>query len=86
MKSMLSLLGVLVLVLALVGFFRGWFTIAGDGRGAESSKVSLTVDADKVREDAGKAKDKTMELSGKAKAEAKDLTGQTTNNVKPGNG
>jgi hypothetical protein len=75
MRSLLSLLGVLVLVLVVVGAFRGWFTIAGDGRGAESSKVTLTVDADKVKEDAGKAKDKTMELSGKAKDNLKSSDG-----------
>jgi hypothetical protein len=82
MRSLLSLLGVFVLVLLVVGFFRGWFTIAGDGRGAESSKVTLTVDADKVKDDAEKAKDKTMELSGRAKAEAKDLSGQAKDGVK----
>jgi hypothetical protein len=86
MRSLLSLLGVVVLILAVVGFFRGWFTITGDGRGGESSKVTLTVDADKVKEDAGKAKDKTMELSGKAKDEAKDLTRKTKDTVKTSDG
>ena len=82
MRSLLSLLVVTVLVLVVVGFFRGWFTLSGDGRGTESSKVTLTVDTDKVKEDAEKAKDKTAEFSGKVKEEAKDLAGQARDNVK----
>ena len=56
---------VLALCVAVVGFYRGWFSLSSHGRDAGSNKinVSLTVDPDKVKEDAEKAKDKTTELT-----------------------
>jgi len=58
---------VLALCVAVLGFYRGWFSLSSHGRDAESNKVSvsLTVDPDKVKEDAEKVKEKTTELTGK---------------------
>ena len=44
--------------------------------------VSLTVDKDKVKEDATKVKEKTTELAGKATDEAKELGDRARNKVK----
>jgi hypothetical protein len=66
MKKLCSLLIVLAILVAGLGFYRGWFTLSS-GRHVESNKVdvNLTVDRDKVNEDAEKLKDKTTELTGK---------------------
>ena len=57
---------VLALFVAVLGFFRGWFSLSSYSRDAESNKVniSLTVDPDKMKDDAGKVKDKTTALTG----------------------
>jgi len=62
----IKVLLVLGVCIAVLGFYRGWFSLSSDGRDAASNKVnvSLTVDADKVKEDAGKAKDRTTALTG----------------------
>lgn len=62
----IKVLLVLALCVAVLGFYRGWFSMSSHGRDAESNKinVSLTVDPDKMKDDAGKAKDKTTALTG----------------------
>ena len=57
---------VLALCITVLGFYRGWFSLSSYGRDAESNKVnvSLTVDPDKMKDDAGKVKDKTTALTG----------------------
>ena len=80
----IKVLLVLALCVAVLGFYRGWFSLSSRGRDAESNKVnvSLTVDPDKMKEDAEKVKEKTTELTGKAAAEAKELGDQAKGNVK----
>ena len=70
MRRFRSLLIVLAVIVISLGFYRGWFTVSG-GREAESHKVdvNLTVDPDKVKEDAGKAQTKLRELTVKARSE-----------------
>ena len=57
---------VLAFCVAVLGFFRGWFSVSSYGRDAGSNKVnvSLTVDTDRIKDDAGKVKDKTAALTG----------------------
>ena len=75
MKTLMKVLVVLALCAAVVGFYRGWFSLSSRGRDAESNKVSvsLTVDPDKMKEDAEKVEEKTAELTDKAAAQAKEL-------------
>jgi hypothetical protein len=51
----------LALCVALLGFYRGWFSLSSRGRDAESNtvNVNLTVDPDKMKEDAEKLKANT---------------------------
>lgn len=65
MKRFCSLLTLLTVIVVSVGFYRGWFSVSGS-REAVSHKVdvNLTVDPDKVREDAETVKDKAQELTG----------------------
>ena len=66
MRSLISVLVVLILCVAVVGFWRGWFTLSGPTRDGDGNKVNieLSVDPAKVEADAAQAKDKASELSG----------------------
>lgn len=70
MQRFRSLLIVLAIIVVSLGFYRGWFTVSG-GREAVSHKidVNLTVDPDKVNEDAEAVKVKAAEFTGKITAE-----------------
>ena len=70
MKRFCSLLIVLAVIVVILGYYRGWFTVSG-GREAVSHKVgvNLTVDPDKVKADALTVKDKAKELTGNTKEE-----------------
>ena len=65
---MKKVLFVLVICLAVAGFYRGWFTLSSHGRD-ESNKVgiNLTVDPDKAKADVERVKDKTTELGDRAR-------------------
>jgi hypothetical protein len=83
MKRLNLSLIVLAMVVVGVGFYQGWFALSSS-RQAESQKVDvhLTVDPEKVKEDAEKVKDKTKELTGKATEGAKDLGDRARDKVK----
>lgn len=70
MKRIIILLFVLVLGVVAFGFYRGWFGFsrrdADDG--TNKVNVNLTVDRDKMQEDAETVKQKTSELTDKAKS------------------
>jgi len=57
---------VLALCVAVLGVYRGWFSLSSYSRDAESNKinVNLTVDPGKMKDDAEKLKDKTTALTG----------------------
>jgi len=71
---------VLVLLLCVVGigFVRGWFVLSNPSPNPGSKKVNinLTVDRDKVQEDAETLRKKTSELTGKATEEVKEFGDQ----------
>ena len=79
-----KVLVVLVLCVVGFGFYRGWFALSSPARDAESNKVNinLSMDGDKVKEDAEMVKDKTAELTGKASEGVKDLGDQARDKVK----
>lgn len=54
---------VLAICLVAIGFYRGWFTFSSRGVEAGSSKVDLqlTVDTDKVKDDADRVRDDVKE-------------------------
>jgi hypothetical protein len=60
-RNLFSIVVVLVLCVVGFGFYRGWFAMSSSNSGAESKKVSvnLTVDGDKMREDAATVRKKT---------------------------
>ena len=78
-KTFTVVIVVLVCVVAL-GFNRGWFKLSSRNPDAGSNKVdvNLTMDRDKIQEDAETVKKQAAEFTGKVTEEASKLGGQTT--------
>ena len=78
MNKFLKMLLVVLICVAGIGFYRGWFSVSSHSPDAEHHKVdlSLTVDGDKVKADAETVKEKAVELAGEAKQEASTLGDQ----------
>ena len=68
MNKLGAVLVILVVVVVGPGFYRGWFVVSS-GHDSASNKVdvNLTLDRDKVKQDAGKVKSKVRELTQPAK-------------------
>lgn len=84
MRKLGLMLIVLVVIVASLGFYRGWFTLSG-GRESNSNKVdvNLSLDTDKVKRDAEIAKEKATELADKAKEAVTDYGDNAGADVKP---
>jgi cell division protein FtsX len=82
--TFVKVLVVLVLCVVGIGFYRGWFALSSPARDTASNKVniSLSMDGDKVKEDAETVKDKTSELTGMASEGVKELGDQARDKVK----
>jgi hypothetical protein len=74
MKKLVRLLIVLAIVVVAVGFYRGWFTLSSHkaNDGSDNVNVNLTMDADKIRDDATAVKKKSAELTDNAIGKEKD--------------
>lgn len=66
---------VLLVVVAAIGFYQGWFSMSSSKGNSGNRKVdvNLTVDGDKMQADADAVKEKVEELTGKAKDAAGKL-------------
>lgn len=73
--KLIKALVVIGLCIVGFGFYRGWFSVSGHGGNATDNKidVNLTLDPDKVKDDAGKVKDRTTELGNQAKDKVKSM-------------
>jgi hypothetical protein len=71
-RAIIPVVLVLFVLVIAVGFYRGWFTLSSTSPDAGSNKVNvnLTVDQDKMQEDAETVKAKTTELVGKVTDQA----------------
>lgn len=67
MKRFIAVVVVVAPLVIGVGFYRGWFAVSSSDADKASNKVNvnLTVDRDKIEEDAEAVKIKTAELTGK---------------------
>jgi hypothetical protein len=74
-KKLFAVVVVLVLVVIGVGFYRGWFALSSPSadQGSNKVNVNLTVDRDKIQEDAAAVQNKTAELTGTATEGANEL-------------
>ena len=84
MKKLLAVLFVLVLLVIGVGFYRGWFTVSKSDPDAGNNKVNvnLTVDGDKMQEDAEAVKKKAAELTENVTGGEKNPDDSTAEKVK----
>ena len=79
----------LVLCLALIGFFRGWFSVSSVSKDAASNKVnfSVSVDTNKVEADAEEMKDTIeedvaeMEEESQSKPEGNAVSGERATGI-----
>jgi hypothetical protein len=76
---------VLVIVLLAAGVVRGWFALSGPHRQPETNKVdvNLTVDPDKMKEDAERVKEKAEEFEDQAREKFRDATRRSNEGVRP---
>ena len=70
MRSLLKLLIVLLICLAAIGLYRGWFTLSRPSPDTESNKVNVNVSVDK-----GKMKSDIKKAEEKIEEEVKELEG-----------
>lgn len=71
-RSVTYLLVFIVCVVAL-GFYRGWFTFSSNPEaGSKKVDVNLTMDRDKMEQDAEKVKEKTAEFVEEVKAKVSE--------------
>jgi cell division protein FtsX len=84
MKKLYAVLIVLVLLVVAVGFYRGWFALSSSGadKGSNKVNVNLTVDRDKMQEDAEMVKKKATELTDNVTAGEKTPDDPAGDNVK----
>ncbi|HZL88880.1 MAG TPA: hypothetical protein VFB96_10945 [Pirellulaceae bacterium] len=83
MKKLLAVLIVLVLLVIGVGFYRGWFALSSpDADKGNKVNVNLTVDGDKMQEDAEAVKKKAAELTENVTGGEKNPDDSETNQVK----
>lgn len=75
MKRLCVVLAVFALLTVVVGFYRGWFDVSTSNHegGSNKANVNLSLDRDKIQEDAETVKDKANELTGATAAGAKKL-------------
>ena len=68
MKRSITFVLVLIVCVAAVGFYRGWFTLSSKPEeGSNKVDVNLTMDRGKMEQDAETVKEKTTEFVGKVK-------------------
>ncbi|HEY4759830.1 MAG TPA: hypothetical protein VIH42_04550 [Thermoguttaceae bacterium] len=66
MKALFGAIVLLLVVIAGLGFYRGWFHLSTNSTEQKSS-ATITVDKDKIQADEGKVKEKVGEFEQKAK-------------------
>ena len=73
MKRSITFLLVFIVCVAAGGFYRGWFTLSSKPEaGSNKVDVNLTMDRDKMEQDAEKVKEKTTEFVGNVKAKVSE--------------
>ena len=80
MRWLVKLLVVLVICLAAIGFYRGWFHLSSSRPGDQGQKVNMDVhmsmDKGKMKSDVQKAEGQVKKAGGQVKEEIKDLEGR----------
>ena len=75
MKALMFVVVLLLVVIAGVGFYRGWFRLSMENSDHQPS-ATITVDKDKIHEDEQKSKDKVKAYGQEAKEKIGDRAGK----------
>ena len=75
MKAFLYAVVLVLVVIAGVGFYRGWFRLTMENTSQQPS-ATITVDKDKIHEDEQKSKDKVQGFEQEAKKKIGDRAGK----------
>ena len=75
MRKFLGTLVILVVIVAGVGFYRGWFDVATDDQPG-ATNVELKIDKERIKQDAQAAAEKARELTDRRKNQSEDLSGE----------
>ncbi len=76
MRSLMIVVVLLLIGIAGVGYYRGWFALSTNSTD-QTPSATVTVDKNKFHEDEQKAKDKLQGAGQKAKQEIGNLTGKS---------
>jgi hypothetical protein len=79
MRGLLALCVLLVIAIAVVGYYRDWFTVASTNDN-QKTNIQVTVDKEKIKEDEQRAKEKLQKMGSQIKEEA----GKISEKVKEG--
>lgn len=72
MRKFLGTLVIILLIVAGVGWLRGWFEISTDSQDEETN-IELRIDKERIRQDAESAKEKAQELTSSGNSEETPL-------------
>ena len=75
MRKFLGTLTIFILIIAGFGLYRGWFGVVADDQPGQTN-VEITVDKEKIRQDAKNASEKARELTNQQEA-AEEPTEET---------
>ena len=73
MRKFLGTLVILIVIVAVVGFFRGWFNISTSNQPGNTN-IELQIDKDKIKEDAEKVKEKAEGLASELEGGGSETT------------
>ena len=73
MRFLVIVIVLLLVVIASVGFYRGWFSLSMDNTDQQPS-ATFTMDKDKIQADEQKAKDKLQDIGQDAQENISDRT------------
>lgn len=85
MRKLFGVLTVVAIFVIGLGFYRGWFTMSSSSPEKDADKVNInvTIDRDKMDDDAKAVKKKSTEIADKATEAAHSLGDETKVKVKP---
>lgn len=74
MKNLCTLVVLLVVGIAVLGYYRDWFQFSSESTDKDAT-FHLTVDKERLKEDREKARDQLQETGRVLKEKAKEVTG-----------
>ncbi len=71
MRKFLGTLVILAIIVAAVGYYRGWYDVSTNDRPGETN-IEMTIDKDKIKQDAEAARQKASEFAADHSGERPD--------------